>query len=395
MTFTKKTIRDIPLEGKTILVRVDYNVPLGSDRILDDTRIQASIPTIRYLLNHQTKIILISHLGRPLKTDKKNVSLKLMAWRLARLLGHPVNFVPECIGKVVYEEINKMGFGEIALLENLRFHTEEEDNNLFFAKELASLADIFVLDAFGVAHRDHSSIVGIPKFLPTVTGFLMEKEITMLNQILNTPQKPFVLVVGGAKVKEKIGLLNNLMDKIDTLLIGGGMANTFLKCQGLQIGKSLVEEDKIDVASQLLQHAKDNNTKVILPIDVAVAKSVSPDAQREEKSVNDVAEDDIILDVGSKTIELFKQEIQNAKTVFWNGTLGMTELSAFEIGSKAIANTLAESDALRVVGGGDTAGALYKFGLSDAMTHVSTGGGASLKFLEGKNLVGIDVIEDK
>lgn len=395
MIFNKKTIRDISLDGKTILVRVDYNVPLGHERILDDTRIQASIPTIKYLLKYQTKIILISHLGRPLKSDKKNVSLKLMAWRLARLLGHPVNFVPECLGRLVNEEVKKMTFGEIILLENLRFHAEEENNNLFFAKELASLADLFVLDAFGVAHRPHASITGIPKFLPTVAGFLMEKEITMLSQLLDKPPSPFVLILGGAKVKEKISLLNNLLKKVNTILIGGGMACTFLKSQGYEIGKSLVEPDKVDLAKNLLEHAKNNHIQIVLPTDVGIAKEINPQAPRQEVSIQAVGEKDSILDVGQKTIKTFQKYISSAKTIFWNGSLGMTELQNFEYGSKAIAHALAESDALRVVGGGDTAAALHKLGLTEAMTHVSTGGGASLEFLEGKVLPGVEVIENK
>ena len=387
------TLHDVDFNGKTVLVRVDYNVPLGEERILDDTRIQASIPTIKHLLNYKTKIILISHLGRPLKTGKKNVSLQLMAWRLSRLLGNPVNFVPDCIGKMVRKEVDALDFGEILMLENLRFYPEEEGNDLFFAKELANLADIFVSDAFGTAHREHASVVGIPKFIPAVAGFLMQKEIEMLGQVVNTPPKPFVVISGGAKIGEKIELLESLMPSVDTFLIGGGIANTFLKAQGYNIGASLCEDEALESCKAFLIKAKELGKNIVLPVDVACATVFEKDAKRVEKTFAEVKPNDLILDIGQNTIDLFETTLKKAKTIFWNGGLGVTEFKNFAKGSRDIATMLSKAKSTRIVGGGDTAGAIQQFNLSETFDHVSTGGGASLKFVQAGTLPGIEALD--
>ncbi len=391
----KKTLKDFDFEGKTVIVRVDYNVPLGEERILDDTRIQASLPTIQYLQQFNTKIILISHLGRPLKTGKKNVSLQLMAWRLARLLGNPVTFVPDCIGKTVKAEVDKMDFGEILMLENLRFYPEEEGNDLFFAKELSSFADIYVNDAFGTAHREHASTYGIPKFLPSAAGFLMQKEIEMLQKVAKNPKKPFAVISGGAKIGEKIELLNALMPNVDSILIGGGIANTFLKAQGYTIGASLCEDEALDNCKEFLKKAEELGKKILLPIDVATATVFDKASKRVEKNFDEINNNDLILDIGTKTIALFTEALKKSQTIFWNGSLGVTEFQEFCKGSREIAEMLANESSIRIIGGGDTAGAIQKFELMDKFDHVSTGGGASLKFVEAGSLPCIEVLDGK
>jgi len=316
-----------------------------------------------------------------------------MAWRLSRLLGNPVNFVPDCIGKMVRKEVDALDFGEILMLENLRFYPEEEGNDLFFAKELANLADIFVSDAFGTAHREHASVVGIPKFIPAVAGFLMQKEIEMLGQVVNTPPKPFVVISGGAKIGEKIELLESLMPSVDTFLIGGGIANTFLKAQGYNIGASLCEDEALESCKAFLIKAKELGKNIVLPVDVACATVFEKDAKRVEKTFAEVKPNDLILDIGQNTIDLFETTLKKAKTIFWNGGLGVTEFKNFAKGSRDIATMLSKAKSTRIVGGGDTAGAIQQFNLSETFDHVSTGGGASLKFVQAGTLPGIEALD--
>lgn len=393
----KKTVRDIDVTGKKVLVRCDFNVPLDKEtgKITDNRRIRAAIPTIEYLIDHNAKVILCSHLGRPKGEFNLKYSLKPVAEELSKLLGKEVKLAKDVIGEDAEKLTSEIKEGEVVLLENVRFHKEEEENNPEFAKKLASFAEIYVNDAFGTAHRAHASTAGVADYLPAVSGFLIEKELEFLGNALDNPERPFVAILGGAKVSDKIGVIENLLDKVDTLIIGGGMAYTFYKAQGHSIGTSICEEDKIDLANDILSKAKEKNVEILLPIDNHVSAEYSNEAEDKYIDSVEIPEGFMGLDIGPKTIELFKNAIKNAKTVVWNGPLGVTEFSKFEEGTKAIAEALAETQAVTVIGGGDSAAAVEKFGLADKMTHISTGGGASLEFLEGKVLPGIACLNNK
>ena len=389
----KKTIRDIDLKGKRVLMRADLNVPLKDGVITDDTRIRAELPTIRYILDQGAALIVMSHLGRPKGKVKPELSLKPVAERLAELLGQPVKMAPDCVGPEVEAMAQALKPGEVLMLENTRFHPEEKKNDPDFARQLASLGEIFVNDAFGTAHRAHASNVGVAQYLPTVAGFLMEKEIDFLSRATENPERPYIVILGGAKISDKIGVIRNLMGKADKLLIGGGMANTFFAAQGLEMGDSLVEESAVETARELLETAGD---KLILPVDAVIADAFSEEAQRRVIPVGTVPPGWRILDIGPETVERFKAALQGARTVVWNGPMGVFELEPFAQGTFAVARILAElPDAITIIGGGDSASAVKKAGVADKMSHVSTGGGASLAFLEGKVLPGIAVIEDK
>ena len=393
----KKTVRDIDVTGKKVLVRCDFNVPLDKEtgEITDNRRIRAAIPTIQYLIDHNAKVILCSHLGRPKGEFNLKYSLKPVAEELSKLLGKEVKLAKDVIGEDAEKLTSEIKEGEVVLLENVRFHKEEEENNPEFAKKLASFAEIYVNDAFGTAHRAHATTAGVADYLPAVSGFLIEKELEFLGNALDNPERPFVAILGGAKVSDKIGVIENLLDKVDTLIIGGGMAYTFYKAQGHSIGTSICEEDKIDLAKDILNKAKEKNVKILLPVDNHVSAEYSNEAEDKFVESTEIPEGFMGLDIGPETIKIFKEAIENAKTVVWNGPLGVTEFSKFEEGTKAIAEALANTKAVTVIGGGDSAGAVEKFGLADKMTHISTGGGASLEFLEGKVLPGIACLNNK
>ena len=394
----KRTIEDLQLEGKRALVRCDFNVPMDENgNITDDRRITSALPTINYLLDHGAKVILMSHLGRPKGQPNPKYSLEPVAKRLSELLGKEVVFADD--EKVVSENVKKivdnMKPGDVVLLQNTRYRSEEEKNGEEFAKELASLGDLYVNDAFGTSHRAHASNVGVSSFLPSSVGFLVKKEIEVMGKALENPERPFVAILGGAKVSDKIGVIENLIDKVDTILIGGGMAYTFLKAKGYNVGKSLLEEDKIDLAKSLMEKAKKKNVKLLLPIDTVVAKEFKNDTEYKTVNVDSIPEDMMGLDIGEKTVKLFSEEIKNAKTVVWNGPMGVFEMENFKVGTDEIARAMAETSAVTIVGGGDSASAVEKAGFEDKMTHISTGGGASLEFLEGKVLPGIAAISEK
>jgi len=393
----KKTVRDIEVEGKTVLLRVDFNVPLDikSGTISDDSRIRAALPTIRYLLDHKAKVILCSHLGRPHGKVIEELRLAPVAQRLSQLVGLPVSSVSDSIGTQVEEAVDNLGNDGILLLENIRFHREEEVNDPSFARALARLADVYVDDAFGVTHRAHASTVGVADYLPAVAGFLMEKELATLGSILTNPEHPFGALLGGAKVSDKIGLIQSISGKVDVLLIGGGMAATFLKAQGYEIGLSLIEADKEDLARRLLQAAQENGASLLLPVDVIVSDSISEQAIGQVVSVAGIAPSKYVVDIGPHTIELFSREIEQCRTVFWNGPMGVHELPQFARGTTTLAELLASLKATTVVGGGSTAEIVEEMNLTPRMTHVSTGGGASMKFLEGENLPGVAALLDK
>jgi len=388
----KKTVEDIDPSGKKVLVRCDFNVPLDGDKITDDRRITEAMPTIKYLLDHGAAVILCSHLGRPKGGPEPKYSLKPVAARLSELLGKDVPLLPDCIGPEVEAKCKSLKPGDVVLLENVRFHPEEEKNDAGFAAQLAGLADIYVNDAFGTAHRAHASTEGVAHILPGVMGFLIKKEIEFLGRAVADPKKPFLAIMGGAKVKDKIALIDTLLPKLDRLLIGGGMVFTFVKAQGHEIGKSLLDAESLDYAKRLLD---ENPGKIVLPVDVVVAAEVKEDAATQTVDVNAIPADMLGLDIGPKSCALFADEIENAGTVLWNGPVGVFEMTPFAAGTKAVAEALASSSAVSVVGGGDTAAAVDKFGLAEKMSHVSTGGGASLEFLEGKELPGIAALADK
>ena len=392
----KKTVKDIDLKGKKVFVRCDFNVPMDENQnITDNTRIVAALPTIKYLLEQNCKIILASHLGRPKGEVKPEFSLKPVAKELSKLLGKEVIMANDVIGEDAMSKASNLKEGEIMLLENVRFHREETDNDPEFAKKLASMAEIFVNDAFGTAHRAHASTTGIADYIPGVAGFLIEKELKFLGNAINNPERPFVAILGGAKVSDKIGVIDSLLDKVDTLMIGGGMAYTFFKAQGYNVGNSLCEVEKTGLALQAMEKAKAKGVKLLLPIDTKVGKEFKPDTESKTVAWTEIPEEWEGFDIGEKTIEMFKKELQNAKTVIWNGPLGLFEFEQFAIGTNEIAKTLAELDATTIIGGGDSAAAVTKAGLADKMTHISTGGGASLEFLEGKTLPGIAALNDK
>ena len=388
----KLTIRDIDLKGKRVLTRVDFNVPLADGRVADDTRIRAALPTVNYMRERGAKVILVTHLGRP-KGVTESLRLDPVALRLGEL-GVPVKKLNDCIGEEVKKAVAEMKEGDVILLENIRFYPEEEKNDPKFAQELASLADIYVNDAFGTAHRAHASTEGVARLLPAVAGFLMEKEIKFFSKVLESPERPFVAVLGGAKVSDKIGVIKNLLEKVDMLLIGGGMAYPFLKALGYEVGQSICEVDKISLAKELLNLAKEKKVELLLPVDVVIADRFAPDANTRVVPVSQIPSDWQGLDIGPQTRELFAQKVGQAKTIVWNGPLGVFEMPAFSEGTRAVGTAIANANALKVVGGGETAEAVEKFGLADKMTHVSTGGGASLEFLEGKVLPGVAALDD-
>jgi len=392
----KKTVRDIDVLGKRVLVRVDFNVPLDkkTGEISDDNRIRAALPTIKHLIAHKARVILCSHLGRP-KGVTPELSLKPVAQRLAKLLGLPVQTAEDCVGPKAEGAAAALKDGEVLLLENLRFHDEEEKNDPAFAKSLASLADVYVNDAFGTAHRAHASTVGVTRYLPSVAGFLMEKELEYLGKALADPKRPFTMIVGGAKVSDKITMLENIMPKVDALVIGGGMANTFLKAQGYDVGKSKVENEQLDFARGLISKAKERGVHLLLPTDAVVAERFEAESPNQTVPVDKVPKDWQMLDIGPETVKRFSEEIQKSHTVVWNGPVGVFEFPAFAKGTQSIAALLAKLDATTIIGGGDTAAAVEQQGLAGKMTHVSTGGGASLEFLEGKTLPGVAALLDR
>ena len=393
---SKKTVRDIGLKGKKVFVRCDFNVPMDENQnITDNRRIVAALPTIKYLMEQNCKIILASHLGRPKGEVKPEFSLAPVAVELSKQLGQEVLMAKDVIGESAKTLAANLQEGQVMLLENVRFHREETDNDPEFAKELASMAEVFVNDAFGTAHRAHASTEGISHYLPSVSGFLIEKELKFLGDALNNPTRPFVAILGGAKVSDKIGVIDSLLEKVDTLMIGGGMAYTFFKAQGYEVGNSLCEPDKCDLALSLMEKAKNKGVKLILPVDTKVGKEFKPDTESKTVAWTEIPEAWEGFDIGEKTIEMFKEELKSAKTVVWNGPLGLFEFDQFAIGTNAIAHALAEIDATTIIGGGDSAAAVEKAGLADKMTHISTGGGASLEFLEGKKLPGIECLQDK
>jgi phosphoglycerate kinase len=389
-----RTVRDVDVQGKRVLVRVDFNVPIENGKVLDDWRLRATLPTIRYLTERGAKVILLSHLGRPKGKRDEQFSLRPVAQRLSELLGQPVQFADDCVGEVAEQTVAQLQAGEVLLLENLRFHAGEEANNDSFAQQLARLGDVFVNDAFGAAHRAHASVHAITKFLPSYAGLLMEREVTHLSRLLEAPEKPFVAVLGGAKVSDKIGVIRNLLTKVDALLIGGAMAFTFLKAQGYETGKSLVEADKLDLANALLGEAREKGVELVLPVDVAVAESDAEDAATQVVPVTAIPADKAGYDIGPETANLLAERIRTAKTVFWNGPMGRFERTPFKAGTKAIAEALAQCSGTTVVGGGETAAAAFEFGIADKVTHVSTGGGAALELLEGHELPGIAVLKE-
>ena len=391
----KKTVRDLDVAGKKVLVRVDFNVPLNDKgEITDDTRITASLPTIQYLLEQKAAVILMAHLGRPKGQVKPELSLAPVAKHLGKLLGKKILFAPDCVGEAAQAAASKLKPGHILLLENLRFHKEEEKNDMEFAEKLASLADLYVNDGFGVSHRAHASVEGVTHFLPAAAGFLLEKEIQYVGQVVTNPLHPFVAIIGGAKVSDKIGVISNLLDKVDTLLIGGGMANTFLAAQGYKMGKSLVEEDKLDLAKELLAKAKKNKVNMLLPTDLVMAAAFAPDAEHVTEKVKNLNQAYMALDIGAETSKAYAEALADAKMIVWNGPMGVFEMDAFCKGTEAVAKAVAKSRATSIVGGGDSVAAIEKLGLAKRITHISTGGGASLEYLEGKVLPGVAALDD-
>ena len=393
----KKTVKDIDVNGKKVLVRCDFNVPIDSEtgKITDNRRIRAALPTIQYLLDHNAKVILCSHLGRPKGEFNLKYSLKPVAEELSKLLNKDVKLAKDVIGESAKELTSNMKEGDIVLLENVRFHKEEEQNDPEYSKALASMAERYVNDAFGTAHRAHSSTTGVADYLPAVSGFLIEKELEFLGGALENPKHPFVAILGGAKVSDKIGVIENLLDKVDTLIIGGGMAYTFYKAQGHHIGTSICEEDKLDLAKSILEKAQEKGVKLLLPVDNHVSSEYSNNGEEKMVDSTEIPDGFMGLDIGPKTIEKFEEAVKDAKTVVWNGPLGVCEFDKFATGTKAVATMLSKLDAITIIGGGDSAAAIEKLGLADKMTHISTGGGASLEFLEGKTLPGIACLQDK
>ena len=388
----KKTVRDISVKGKRVLVRVDFNVPLENGEVADDIRIRAVLPTIQYLLEQGTAVILMSHLGRPQGQVRDELRMDPVARSLSKLLGREVTKVDDCVGPQVESATAGLEPGQVLLLENLRFHPEEERNDEIFARQLASLADVYVNDAFGAAHRAHASTTGLTKYLPSVAGLLMERELLMLGEALANPTRPFVAVLGGAKVSGKIGVIRSLLSKVDLLLVGGGMANTFLKAQGLEVGDSLVDNDSLAMAREMLEQA---GKRLVLPVDVVVADAFAEDANSRTVGIKEVTSGWRILDIGPRTVGLFAEKLSSAGTVVWNGPMGVFEFPRFAAGTVGLATSLARSQATTIVGGGDSAAAVREAGLEDRMTFVSTGGGASLMFLEGKSLPGVEALDDR
>lgn len=392
----KKTIRDVKWEGKTAVMRCDFNVPLKDGEITDDTRIKAALPSINYLIDNGARIVLMSHLGRPKGKPNAEFTLAPVAARLSECLGKEVKFVPSdaVVDADVKKAASELSAGDVMLIENVRFRAEEEKNDPDFAGELSELGDVFVQEAFGTSHRAHASTTGIASFIPAVSGFLIEKELKFLGSAVDDPERPFAAIMGGAKVKDKIPVITNLLDKVDILIIGGGMAYTFFKAQGYSIGKSLLDEEGLQLASDILKLADEKGVKFMLPVDVVAADEFSNDSPHAVYDIDAIPDDKMGMDIGPKTIALYTEALSTAKTIVWNGPMGVFEMENFAVGTKAIAECLAGLDATTVIGGGDSAAAVTQFGLADKMTHISTGGGASLEFLEGRELPGIAVIED-
>lgn len=394
---SKKTIRNVDVGGKRVLVRVDFNVPLdiNTGAISDDSRIRASLNTIEYLVEHKAKVILCSHLGRPKGKVVETLRLAPVAHRLSQLIGLPVKVAQDCIGAEVGKMVESLSEGDILFLENLRFYPEEEANDSRFARQLASLADIYVDDAFGTAHRAHASTVGVAGHLPAVSGFLMERELEAMNTLLNAPERPFACLIGGAKVSDKIGLLQNMLRKVDVLLVGGGMAATFLRAQGYEVGLSSVEEDKLGLSKELLQEAEEQKAPLLLPVDVVVAEQIKTEARVKIVPTTEVPHNVHIVDIGPQTIKLFSGELRKCCTIAWNGPMGVYEIPEFGEGTRSMARLLSSLAATTIVGGGSTAEIVGEMGLAHKMTHVSTGGGASLRLLEGVALPGVEALLDK
>jgi len=391
----KKTVRDIDVAGKRVFVRVDFNVPMQDGKITDDTRIRGALPTIQYLVDQGAKVILASHLGRPKGKVVEEFRLTAAGERLSELLGKKVIKVDEAIGDTVKAEIEKMENGDVLLLENVRFYPGETKNDPEFAKALSELADIYVNDAFGTAHRAHASTEGIAHYLPGVAGFLMERELEVLGGALENPKRPFTAIIGGAKVSDKIGVIDNLLDKVDNLIIGGGLAYTFVKAKGYEIGNSLLDEEKIDMAKEFMKKAEEKGVNFYMPVDAVVAKEFAADAESKVVPIEEIPAGWEGLDIGPKTRELYAKVIKESQLVIWNGPMGVFEFDKFAEGTKAVAEALAETDGFTIIGGGDSAAAVTKFNLADKMDHVSTGGGASLEFMEGKVLPGVAALQDK
>jgi len=392
----KKSIKDIDVKGKRVFCRVDFNVPMNEGKVTDETRIKAALPTIQYLSEQGAIVILASHLGRPKGEVKEELRLTPVAARLSELLNKKVAKADEAFGENVKQQISELQDGDIILLENVRFYPGEEKNDPELAKSFAELADVYVNDAFGAAHRAHASTEGIAQFLPSAAGFLMDKELEVLGKTLSNPERPFTAIIGGAKVKDKIGVIDHLLDKVDNLIIGGGLAYTFIKSQGHEVGKSLLEEDKIDLARSFIEKAKEKGVNFYMPVDVVVADDFSVNANTKVVSIEEIPADWEALDIGPKTRELYTKVIQESKLVIWNGPMGVFELEPFANGTKAVAQALADAkDTYSVIGGGDSAAAVEQFGLADQMSHISTGGGASLEFMEGKVLPGVAALDDK
>ncbi len=390
-----RLVQDMDVRGKRVFVRVDYNVPLDDGIITDDTRIRASLPTINLLRERGARLILASHLGRPKGQVRDSLRLEPVARALAGLLGADVAYARDVVGEEAHRVSATLEDGQMALLENLRFDPREEKNGSDFAGELAELADLYVNDAFGAAHRAHASTVGMTEFLPSAAGLLLQAEVAALSRVVENPESPYALILGGAKVSDKIGVIDNLLETVDKVLIGGGMANTFLKAQGHDVGKSLVEEDNVDVARDVLERARAANVELLLPVDAVVAERMDADAEAREVSVDDVPPDMAIFDVGSSTVSTFAEALKTARTIVWNGPMGVFELEPFAKGTKGVAQAVADSHGFTLVGGGDSVAAIEQIGLADKISHISTGGGASLEFLEGKRLPGIAALEVK
>lgn len=392
----KKTVKDIEVKGKKVLVRCDFNVPQDENGVItDNTRIVSSLETIRYLLEKGARVILCSHLGRPKGEVKKEFSLSPIAKELSKLLRVEVKLAEDIIGESAKSLTNNMKAGEIVLLENVRFDAREEKNDPEFAKEIASLAEVYVNDAFGTAHRAHATTAGVADYLPAVSGFLIQKELDFMGKALENPKRPFVAILGGKKVSDKIGVINALLEKVDTLMIGGAMAYTFFKAQGYNVGNSICESDKLEIALELIEQAKQKGVKIMLPVDTKIGKEFDKNTQSKTVAYTEIPDGWEGFDIGVQTIESYQEELKKAKTVVWNGPLGLFEFDQFAIGTNEIAKTLASIDAVTIIGGGDSAAAIEKIGLADKMSHISTGGGASLEFLEGKKLPGIECLEDK
>ncbi|MCM3574836.1 phosphoglycerate kinase [Mesobacillus subterraneus] len=392
----KKTVKDVDVKGKRVFCRVDFNVPMKDGQVTDETRIRAALPTIQYLVEQGAKVLLASHLGRPKGQAVEELRLTPVAKRLSELLGKDVKKTDEAYGESVKSEIDSMNEGDVLLLENVRFYPGEEKNDPELAKAFAELADVYVNDAFGAAHRAHASTEGIAKYIPAVSGFLMQKELDVLGKALSNPERPFTAIIGGAKVKDKIGVIDNLLEKVDNLIIGGGLAYTFVKAQGHEIGKSLLEEDKIELAKSFMEKAKAKGVNFYMPVDAIVADDFSADANTKVVAIEEIPADWEALDIGPKTAETYRDVIQKSKLVIWNGPMGVFEIDKFAQGTKAVAQALADAnDTYSVIGGGDSAAAVEKFGLAEKMSHISTGGGASLEFMEGKQLPGVVALNDK